>query len=380
MKAKRLSLLLFLFALSLRLFAESVSIYPIVFCNTLDKGIGKSCLNDKERFLREFGVIQAALDCDDVDWSNIYVGEDCSKENLEYVLSDVSCSNNDVIFFYYSGHGVRSENTADSEWLPQMCLKYKAYEESKFASAQKVLDALKAKNPRLIIFLLDCCNSKSDFVSEKSLLDEASDAVEIEVIDKEALKKLFYESRGIVKATSSKVGQKSICVDRGGIFSMAFWNAMYRVEQKQAGSDVSWRALMDDTTQRTVKDSSGRQTPICDVAINGAPNPTPPGPSPINIVVTTDDKDLKDALALLLDRSVPVLARIDRVKGVLGKFFTENAHATVVGRNNIVKFKPKPIADYLDELVLSKSVKGIILNGAEKVNGKYSNINVIEIR
>lgn len=103
MKMPKLIIFSILWLFSLKGFADPVTIYPIVFCNTLDKKIGKSCLNDKERFSTELAAIQAAIGCDDVDWSNIYTGDQCSKENLDAVISELECTNNDVIFFYYSG-------------------------------------------------------------------------------------------------------------------------------------------------------------------------------------------------------------------------------------------------------------------------------------
>lgn len=378
MKMPKLIIFSILWLFSLKGFADPVTIYPIVFCNTLDKKIGKSCLNDKERFSTELAAIQAAIGCDDVDWSNIYTGDQCSKENLDAVISELECTNNDVIFFYYSGHGVRSSKTSDSEWLPQMCLKYEYYDEDKFASAKKVLDRLKAKNPRLIIFITDCCNNKAEWVSQKSLIEEADD-IDTQTMDVAALRKLFYDSKGTVVATSSKVGQPSIGFDRGGLFSLAFWSEMYKIEQKQAGSDISWDTLLDATIKRTLRDSQNKQTPLKDVNVVSS-HITPPFNEPIPVVDTNNDKELKNSLMTLLDKSISPLKREDKIQGIINKFFNPGATVTVLRRNGTVNFRPKAAYDYLDELALSKSVKGLIIKDCETKNGKYSNINLIEIR
>lgn len=378
MKAWKFLISVLTCVVSMTSFAAPVKIYPIVFCNTLDKKIGKSCLSDKERFSTELAAIQAAIGCDDVDWSNIYEGTECSKENLEAVLEDLSCTDNDVIFFYYSGHGARSSKTADSEWMPQLCLKYESYDEDKFVSAKEVFDTLKAKNPRLLIFLTDCCNDKKEWVSHKSLIDEAEE-IEVESMDVKALKKLFYDSKGTVAATSSKVGQTSGGVDRGGLFSLAFWSEMYRISQSQAGPDISWESLMNATIQRTLRDTKNEQEPVSEVNIAGSPV-TPPIVNPVNVVVTNNDVELKNSLMTLLDKKVSPLAREDRIPGIISRFFTDRATVTIVGRNGNVKFRPQPVTDYLDELALSKSVNGLIIKESEKIDGKYSNINLIEIR
>lgn len=378
MKIFKIFILVLLGIVSVRQEAAPVKIYPIVFCNTLDESIGKSCFSDKERFISEMSAIQAAIGCDDVDWSNIYEGEQCSKENLESVLEELSCTDNDVIFFYYSGHGARSTRTSDSEWMPQMCLKYQSYEEKKFASAKKVFESLKAKKPRLLIFLTDCCNDKKEWVSHKSLIDEAEE-IEVERMDVKALKELFYNSKGTVAATSSKIGQQSAGLDRGGLFSLAFWSELYRIEQNQAGKEISWDNLLNATIQRTLRDSKNEQEPVKEVNIVN-PHVDPPFVTPVNVIVTNNDSELKNALITLLDKKVSPLSREEKIPGILRKFFTDGATVTVMGRNGNVKFRPVLASDYLDELALSKFVKGVIIKESEKINGKYSNINLIEIR
>ena len=83
--------------------AQNVKIWPIVFCNTDDENIGASCDNDKERFVKELGIIETALGkgCE-VDWMNIYTGGECSKPNLESAISGLRCSTNDVVVMAFT--------------------------------------------------------------------------------------------------------------------------------------------------------------------------------------------------------------------------------------------------------------------------------------
>ena len=99
---KKLFLFVFLCSVSVQMLAqETIKIYPIVFCNTIDGNIGVSCANDQKRFAQQLGIIETALGqgCE-VDQMNYYTGNECNKPNLERAISDLHCTSNDVIFFY----------------------------------------------------------------------------------------------------------------------------------------------------------------------------------------------------------------------------------------------------------------------------------------
>ena len=53
------SILLLCFCINVK--ADNVKIHAIVFCNTDDPKIGKSCQSDQERFVNELGLIETAL-------------------------------------------------------------------------------------------------------------------------------------------------------------------------------------------------------------------------------------------------------------------------------------------------------------------------------
>ena len=262
--------------------ADNIKIHAIVFCNTDDPKIGEGCLSDQERFAEELAVIETAIGCEE-DWQ-VFIGKECNKPNLERALSNLHCSPNDVVFFYYSGHGVHAEADPANGWLPQMCLNYESYDQDKFVPVTFVRDQLASKKARLSIIMTDCCNNEANWVSVKSILSEAKDAPNTSSLDVARLKKLFYESQGTVIATSSKRGQYSYGPKEGGCFSVAFWDEIYRVEQGQGNAD--WKSVMEETRKRTLRYTGNKQEPVFDIVENGV-NPgftstTPPIPEPVN--------------------------------------------------------------------------------------------------
>lgn len=367
--------------------AQNVKIWPIVFCNTDDESIGESCDSDKERFVKELGIIETALGkgCE-VDWMNVYTGEECSKPNLESAISGLRCGANDVVIFYYSGHGVHAIADDASGWLPQMCLKYKSYDQDKFVPVTAVRDKLLTKNARLVIILTDCCNNEKEWVTVKGLIDKDGGSPKLDAINVEYLRKLFYNSKGTVIATSSKRGQTSLGPKSGGLFSISFWDEIYRIEQGQG--TPSWKSLMEATKKRTVNKASSfgaKQEPVCDVNVDGD------GGNDViinnnnnnnNIVVISLDHELSDAFKKIVNNSYTRNDRLAMVDGIVQRLFTSDAKVITVGRNLETKIGlPMPISKYLEELALSKTVKGVnIVRVSKNSAGKFTQITISEIR
>lgn len=366
--------------------AQNVKIWPIVFCNTDDENIGASCDNDKERFVKELGIIETALGkgCE-VDWMNIYTGGECSKPNLESAISGLRCSTNDVVIFYYSGHGVHAKADDASGWLPQMCLKYKSYDQDKYVPVTTVRDKLLTKNARLVIILTDCCNDEKEWVTVKGLIDKDGGNPKLDAINVDYLKKLFYTSKGTVVATSSKRGQTSLGPISGGLFSISFWDEIYRIEQGQG--TPNWQSLMEATKKRTMNKASSfgaKQEPVYDVNVDGDNDVIINNNNNNNndIVVISLDQELSDAFKKIVNNSYSRYDRLAMVDEIVQRLFTSDAKVITVGRNLETKIGlPMLINKYLEELALSKTVKGVNIVRANKNSaGKFTQITISEIR
>lgn len=366
-----------LFSSSISVKADNVKIHAIVFCNTDDPKIGEGCQSDQERFAEELGLIETALGSEE-DWQ-VFVGKECNKPNLERALSSLNCGPNDVVFFYYSGHGVHAKADPADGWLPQMCLNYESYDQDKFVPVTYVRDKLATKPARLSIILTDCCNNEASWVSVKSLISTQKDAPDVDKIDVAKLKKLFYESRGTVIATSSKRGQVSYGPKEGGCFSVAFWDEMYKIEQGAGNAD--WYSLIEATKQRTLKYTSNKQEPVYKVNVNGAPNPNP-NPNPGPVIISVGEQELGEAFKQIVNPSYGRNERWNMISGIVQRLFDSNAQVIMVGRDLKTNVsRPTPINKYLEELALSKRVKGInIVRTNKNSSGKFSQIVVSEIR
>ena len=355
--------------------ADNVKIHAIVFCNTDDPKIGESCYNDQKRFAEQLGIIETAIGSEE-DWQ-VFIGKECNKPNLERAISNLNCGPNDVIFFYYSGHGVHAKADPVDGWLPQMCLNYESYDQDKFVPVTYVRDQLKSKPARLSIILTDCCNNEASWVSVKSLSDQ-KDVPVVSEIDVNRLKKLFYENRGIVIATSSKRGQVSYGPKDGGCFSVAFWDEIYRVEQGKG--EANWESVMEETKKRTLNYTSNKQEPVYKINVNGVNNNPSPNPNPI--IISVGEEELGEAFKQLVNTSYSRNERLNLVTGIIQRLFDSGAQVVMVGRDLKTNVsRPTPISKYLEELALSKRVKGInIVRTNKNSAGKFSQIVISEIR
>lgn len=203
------------------------------------------------------------------------------------------------------------------------------------------------------------------------------------------LKSLFYKSKGHVVATSSKRGQTSLGPKSGGIFSISFWDEIYRVEQGQG--IAKWKNVMDLTKKRTLekaKSFGALQEPVVDLTrleVDGEGNDGGNDGGVIhhdNIVVISLDQDLAQAFKRIVDTSINRTERLNMVNGIAQRLFTSDAKVIMVGRNLETKLGlPIPISKYLEELALSKTVKGVnIVRSKKNSEGKFSQIVVSEIR
>lgn len=94
-------------------------IHKIMFGHTTDERIGPTVEVDMDRASNEIDAIGSYLNYEVKNY--VYVADECSKENLERVLSSLSVSNKDIVVFYYSGHGGHANGGFEDKW-PQMCL------------------------------------------------------------------------------------------------------------------------------------------------------------------------------------------------------------------------------------------------------------------
>lgn len=348
--------------------ATAQTFHVINFCNTLETEIG--CDVDFERTTQEAGLIASFLDYG----INYYLGEgeDCSNENLMATLNSLDCGEDDIILFYYSGHGSRSYK--DKSEYPQLCLKYPAYLQNKWVPMHTVIEKLQQKKARFTLIISDCCNEAQPFTTAKSeMSSDGSSLSQSEQMEK-AYRKLFLEKRGMVIVTSSKQGQVSYpTVKKGGLFSYAlFERALYGAYNGLI--PATWEDVLSTVSMITGE----HQEPYFEISL------TPVEPvqsvSPVTPVISVDALFAND-LSALLDSSHSAEWRIEQADWLANKYFTSDAKVATVGRNGTTIIEYESARDFLRRIAASSLIAKLnVIKEMTDSSGKRNYIKVQEIR
>ena len=128
----------------------------IIVANTNDKSIGASCEKDKNEYKEYFGAVAKFLGIP-ISATEI-AGSNYSRKAVEQALNGLRPASNDIVIFYYSGHGFRKGN--DGRRFPYIDLRANPsqsfYEES--MQMEDIYNIVKRKGARLNLILSDCCN------------------------------------------------------------------------------------------------------------------------------------------------------------------------------------------------------------------------------
>lgn len=377
MKGMKFFTLAFLALLSCRASAQTLH---LINFSTMDEAISSDV--DYERTTREISLVASYIDYRISFYDGL--GEDCSRENLLTTLNSLVCEEDDIIVFYYSGHGGRS--TQDKSRYPQFCLKYLGYQQDKWVPMHLVVDELKAKNARLTLILADCCNQAASGVSPKMASAMSYNAEPVSG-DNQAIienyKKLFLDCEGTIVATSSKEGQVSWpLIAKGGLFSYCFFeDALYSAYE----GDIppTWAEVKNKTilvTKMIAAQNGKTQEPDIDISeVKVVSHASSTSQLQSNIVAV--DSEFSNELSVLLDDTHSLEWRLQQIDRLEVKFFSDDAKVATVGRNGSTIIEYESAHDFLNRITLSKFIKQVnIIKEARDASGKRNYIKVMEIR
>lgn len=141
----------------------------------------------------------------------------------------------DVVIFYYSGHGYRT--SASNQW-PNLSFAI----ERVGLSFSDVIQVISEKKAGFSLILADCCNwpiprdnapSEIKIKSVQAILDEGV---------RRNYCRLFGELKGVVAIASSRAGQPSYCTADGSFYSMCFVKALQKSVSADQISD--WNEIL----------------------------------------------------------------------------------------------------------------------------------------
>ena len=281
-------ILLLACAMMLCVFAKTQTIHWLTFIDTTDPNVGKIDIYGRQMLYGYFiNEVNAALELKGYksDIQDFY-GERVTPENCKDAVEMLSITNpNDIVVFYYIGHGVRPATSSDymkNHPYPQMCMAQ--HYEDKFIPLEWVDKQLSSKGARLTVTIGMCCNSIGSNVSIK---DEPNfnfnyGTTNLSSNKIKRIQELFLNTGGHVIATSSSPRQTSGCVQVAGpqpchpILAMQNpqwfrdWYSFaiccfFQTQLDKYNETLNWDDFLSMISGFVDSNTRGTQTPIYDI-------------------------------------------------------------------------------------------------------------------
>ncbi len=328
---------------------QAQTLHAILVADTKDAVLASACERDLEVMHRQLSQAAAAMS---YTLSEQTVSRDLfSTRQLSLVLNTLKVQPQDVVFFYYTGHGYNVRDRKDA--FPFLHIQKNEELLAENPALKDVHELLKKKKARLCITLGDCCNNLSlntrGMVNRKPYirgLTVTNDSLNT------AYRNLFLKSTGDVLITSSKPPQSSCAhPDSGSYYTRAFDEALELASQYNRS--ITWETLLKDT-QRRMEQHSATKDKVSIFQINLR------GKAPI-LANEPDFERINQYLNALADQQLSPQKRHQLLKS-LNEYFTQKARIDIYVNTTLGEIQP-----------IEQVVNRLYLNA-----GKIQRINLIE--
>lgn len=354
---------------------RSQTLHAIVFADTKDASIGIYDNLDYINITLELSTIASATRLKLKQY--YYKDSQCNNKNLVSVLSNISAAPDDVVFFYYSGHGTRS--TEDNSEYPQLCLG--SHYEVDFYPLEKILQKLSMLPARLKIVIGDCCNSVSPGVSPKDYNTKGPTVLTKEPVN--AYCNLFLGTEGTIIASGSSKGENSTTIryadgsPAGGTFTVSLLDVIQVVSKH--GLDASWHDILAAAKSQTVK--LRKHTPIYAIDVKNISAASSSNATPTITATDEDEITIIQLLTAIANENISVEARAKAMDKALDlSFASPDAKVEIVGRNGVTIVATEKASDFVLRLCTAHNLVNLVeVDGTTDENGRYTYLKIHEI-
>lgn len=374
---KQKILFITLFALLGAIKANAYKIHWITFVDTTTPGVTARVDPNSRDILydRWIRVISAALAPAGYESCKYdYYGSRTSPRNCTEVVQNLKLeTSEDIIVFYYIGHGARSPY--DKSKYPQMCLA--TSNDMDWIPLERVHNQLKSKNARLTITIGMCCNSFFDTNSKSySIFGKNNGSAYITNSQLETISKLFLGCKGDLIASSSTIGEtSSAIVDLTGNLAQTdlgytdyyTYTLIKGLESVPENQNIPL-ATYFDVVGETVTKLYPMQHPQFTPNLTNASRPSKPVVEEPKVDETKKNKEVSDmdldelmerCMTYLSNSNNPLEKRVELGRK-MKKMFAPSAIVKRLGQDGEVVINSKNAVDYIS--LISKS--RILLNVA----------------
>ena len=227
--------------------SNAQTFHALIACDTVNPTTGKNHkadLSDIQSF--SYNVAKASgLDLNIIIFTpnNSSAKNELEAGNILTTIQNLKVKKDDVIFFYYTGHGAPSEDEFDQ--FPVMALDGR----NPKLQLSEVREAINLKHPRFSLVFGDTCNSFPQppsrmcglFLRSNSSYAHPSTSF-VSKINKQTLAHLFTDYSGNITVCSAAKGYLAFSGPKGASFTQAFLTVL-----NTSIDDIGWESILDNT-------------------------------------------------------------------------------------------------------------------------------------
>lgn len=214
------------------------SFYAVLVADTRDPELGPSCQRDLAQMSAALKNVASRINFKYRE--TICSQEQFGRAEIENAVAGVQCSAQDIVVFYYTGHGVNVSGGASR--FPILRVNDQQME------LESIHTLLKSKKPAFCFTFGDCCNNLlpgAPVVRKASPLFRGIGVSK----DGEILQKLFVDSSGDLLLSSARKGERATANPEAGSFYSENWvQALSSARSNNA--NISWESLLQDAENR----------------------------------------------------------------------------------------------------------------------------------
>ena len=387
--------------------AEAQTIHWLTFIDTNDSRVGQiDVLGRKVLYTHFINEVNAALAPKGYasDVQDFY-GDRVTPENCKAAVELLRVGHpDDIIVFYYIGHGGRPVTNADymmKHPYPQMCMQLK-FPESKYIPLEWVYKQLSSKGARLSVTIGMCCNSLSNIsIKEAPTFSPNYGATYMSGNKLARIQELFLNVKGNVLATSASPRQTSGCfksdfgvIDRYTTVLCDIFNSVL----DDYSQTLTWDDLLEAISTIIHQNTNGEQTPIHETHLVAAAPPavkTPSVPTRKQVEQTRQQQtpgttkqqgdgddwinSLTNKLGTLINVNVSEDGRI-QLEQHLNELFADGAQVRILGQDSDTPIDREDASVFLGRLATSRLLLSVsVVEGTFDSNHKITSLKVREV-
>ena len=231
---------------------KKTRMHVILVCATTDPTLSEFSTYDMNRAEELFSKLADAIGIK-ASFIKIF-GATYNKKNVDEAVKNLKSAPNDIVVFYYSGHGFRLPNLNRPYPFLDLRSDVKTQDYKKHtANIEDIFLSLKSKPSRFTLVLSDCCNSVPEGPNKISPVPPQPKASDLKW-NFENLRVLFLNPKKTsLLLTAADKNQFANCNPKlGGFLSYYFKQSLENMLTNPNPREVSWFKISEETRAKTI--------------------------------------------------------------------------------------------------------------------------------